>query len=35
VVTIDRAGHVNFIERSFDPSGHRCGEVVHRFDVAG
>ena len=35
VVTIDRAGHVNFIERSFDPSGRRCGEVVYRFDVAG
>lgn len=35
VVTIDRAGHVSFVERSFDPSGRRCGEVVHRFDVAG
>jgi uncharacterized protein with NRDE domain len=35
VVTIDRAGHATFIERSFDPSGRRCGEVVHCFDVAG
>jgi uncharacterized protein with NRDE domain len=35
VVTIDRGGHVEFIERSFDASGLRCGEVVHRFDVAG
>ncbi len=35
VVTVDRNGHVRFVERSFDPSGRRCGEVVHRFDVAG
>ena len=35
VVTVDRDGHVRFVERSFDPSGRRCGEVVHRFDVAG
>jgi uncharacterized protein with NRDE domain len=33
VVTIDRAGHVRFVERSFDARGALCGEVDHRFEV--
>jgi len=33
VVTIDRAGHACFVERSFDAAGNPCGEVVHRFDI--
>jgi uncharacterized protein with NRDE domain len=33
VLTIDRAGHARFVERTFDPSGHLDGEVEHRFDV--
>jgi hypothetical protein len=33
VLTIDRAGHARFVERTFDPSGNLDGEVEHRFDV--
>lgn len=33
VVTVDRAGCVRFVERSFDAAGNLCGEVEHRFDV--
>lgn len=33
VVTVDRGGHVRFVERSFDASGNPSGEVAHHFDV--
>jgi uncharacterized protein with NRDE domain len=33
VVTIDRDGHVRFIERSFTAGGDLDGEVEHRFSV--
>jgi len=33
VVTVDRAGEVRFVERSFDASGMPCGELVQRFDL--
>jgi uncharacterized protein with NRDE domain len=33
VVTVDREGHARFVERTFDPSGNRSGEVEYRFDV--